>query len=79
MPSIQRTIRKSLSTIIQSEDATTGERLEACKLLLRIQAATTKGQPRGRGFAKKANGEPKDQRERIERLLSGNELIACQP
>jgi hypothetical protein len=73
MPSIQRTIRKSLSKIIQSEDATTGERLEACKLLLKIQAATTKGEPRGRGFAKKANGE------RIERLLSGNELISCQP
>jgi hypothetical protein len=63
MPSIQRNIRKSLSKIIQNEDATTGERLEACKLLLKINAATTKGKPRGRAFSKKvdsAAGKPRN-------------------
>ena len=46
-----RTIRFQL---IQSKDATTSERLE---LLWKIQASATKGKPRGRAFAKKANGE----------------------
>jgi hypothetical protein len=52
--SITRIIRKALPEIIQSKDATTGERLEACKLLWKIRASTTKGKPRGRAFLPKA-------------------------
>ena len=37
--SIKRIIRKALPEIIQSKDATTGERLEACRLLLKILAS----------------------------------------
>jgi hypothetical protein len=51
--SIKRIIRKALPEIIQSRDATTDERLEACRLLLKILASATKGRPRGRAFAKK--------------------------
>jgi len=69
--SIKRIIRKALPEIIQSRDATTDERLEACRLLLKILASATKGRPRGRAFAKKLNGEAKDQRERMDRLLAG--------
>jgi len=68
--SITRIIRKALPEIIQSSDATTGERLEACRLLLKILASAAKGKPRGRAFAKKVNGEAKDQRERIDRLIN---------
>jgi hypothetical protein len=73
--SIKRILRKALPEIIQSKDATTGERLEACRLLWKILASATKGKPRGRAFAKGVNGEVKDQRERLERLISGSELI----
>jgi len=38
---------------------------------LKILASATKGRPRGRAFAKKLNGEAKDQRERMDRLLAG--------
>jgi hypothetical protein len=69
--SIKRIIRKALPEIIQSRDATTDERLEACRLLLKILASATKGRPRGRAFAKKVNGEARDQRERMDRLLAG--------
>ena len=69
--SIKRIIRKTLPEIIQSKEATTGERLEACKLLWKILASASKGKPRGRGFAKKVNGEAADQRERINRLTAG--------
>jgi hypothetical protein len=75
MPSVQRTIRKSMLEIIQSQDAATGERLEACRRLLKILASATKGKPRGRALMKKVNGEVEDQRERIDRLVSGTELI----
>jgi hypothetical protein len=68
--SIKRIIRKALPEIVQSSDATTGERLEACRLLLKILASAAKGKPRGRTFAKKANGEAKDQRERLDRLIN---------
>jgi hypothetical protein len=64
--SIKRIICKALPEIIQSKDATTSERLEACRLLWKIRASATKGKPRGRGFAKK-----EDQRERIDRLIAG--------
>ena len=67
--SIKRIIRKALPEIIQSKDATTSERLEACRLLWKIRTSATNGKPRGRAFAKKAHGEAKDRRERIERLL----------
>jgi hypothetical protein len=75
MPSIQRTIRNTLAEVIQSKTSTTDERLKACKLLLKVLASATKGKPRGRGFAKRVNGESKDQRERIDRLTSASELI----
>jgi hypothetical protein len=75
MPSIRRTMRNALAEVIQSKTATTGERLEACKLLLKVPASATKGKPRGRAFAKKVNGEANDQRERITRLISESELI----
>jgi hypothetical protein len=48
---------QSLPEIIQRKDATTGERLEACRLLWKIQASTTTGKPRGRAFTKKVRGE----------------------
>jgi hypothetical protein len=65
----------ALAKVIQSKTASTGERLEACKLLLKVLASGTRGKPRGRAFAKKVDGEVRDQRERIERLISGSELI----
>ena len=60
--------------IIQSKDATTGttgERLEAGKLLWKIRTAATKGKARGRAFAKRAICDSKGQQERLDRLLSG--------
>ena len=74
--SITRIICKVLPEIIQSKEATTGERLEACKLLWKILTSASKGKPRGRAFVKKVNSEAKDQRERIDRLTSGSDLIA---
>jgi hypothetical protein len=68
--SVKRIIRKALPEIIQSRDATTGERLEACRLLLKILASAAKGKPRGRAFAKKVNSRAKDQRERLDRLIN---------
>jgi hypothetical protein len=68
--SIKRIICKALPEIIQNKDATTGERLEACRLLWKIRASATKGKPRGRAFAKRVNGEAKDQRDRLERLIN---------
>ena len=72
--SISRIIRKALPEIIQSKDATTGERLEACRLLWKIRTSATKGKPRGRSFEKKGNDGAKDQRERLDHLLSG---VSC--
>jgi hypothetical protein len=71
--SIKRIIRKALPEIIQSKDATTGERLEACRLLWKIRASTTKGKPRGRAFTKKVSGEgeAKNSEERLARILAG--------
>jgi hypothetical protein len=69
--SITRIIRKALPEIIQSKDATTSERLEACRLLWKIRASATKGNRRGTAFAKKSNGDARDQRERMDRLLLG--------
>ncbi len=68
MPSIQRTLRKSMLEIIQSKDATTGERLEACKLLWKILASASMGKPRGRAFLKKATDRGSDSK--VERLLA---------
>jgi hypothetical protein len=70
---IKRIIRKALPEIIQSKDATTGERLEACRLLWKIRASSTKGKPRGRAFSKKASGEgeAKNSQERLARILAG--------
>jgi hypothetical protein len=68
--SIKRIIRKALPEIIQSKDATTGERLEACKLLLKILASTTKGKPRGRAFPQKATDGSNDSKDCLERILS---------
>ena len=47
MPSIRRTIRKSMLEVLESKTATNSARLEAGSLLLNIQARTTKGRPRG--------------------------------
>ncbi len=69
--SIKRIIRKTLPEIIQSEDATTGERLEACRLLFKILASATKGKPRGRAFPKKATDGGNDSKDRLGRILSG--------
>jgi hypothetical protein len=63
--------------IIQSKDATTGERLEACKLLLKIQASTTKGKPRGRAFARKVNGEAKNPQASLAHLLAEVSEVKC--
>jgi len=68
--SIKRIIRKALPEIIQSKDATTGERLEACRLLLKILASATKGKPRGRAFLKKATDRGSDSNESLERILA---------
>jgi hypothetical protein len=70
MPSIRRAIAKCLREIIESTTATPGERLQACKLLLKNMALGTKGKPRGRAFAKKVNGRANHQREGIEALLA---------
>jgi hypothetical protein len=43
---------------------------------MEILASAAKGKPRGRELAKKVNGEAKDQRERIDRLIAGSERIA---
>ena len=70
--SIKRIIRKALPEIIQSKDATTGERLEACKLLWKIRPSATKGKPRGRAFKKKVNGdgEAENPQQLLERILA---------
>jgi hypothetical protein len=68
MPSIRRTIRKSLLELLESKTATTGERLKACGLLLKI-ASAPKGKPRGKGF-KKADVLSKEPRNRLDRILS---------
>ena len=68
MPSIRRTIRKSMFEVLESKTATTGERLKACGLLLKILPSADKGKPRGRAFAKKVNSE--EQRERLDRLIN---------
>jgi hypothetical protein len=68
--SITRIIRKALPEIIQSKDATTGERLEACKLLWKIRVSATKGKPRGRAFPKKTTSKEKDPQHWLENLLS---------
>jgi len=70
MPSVQRTIRKSMLEIIQSKDATTGERLEACRILLKIRASANKGKPRGRAFLKKATDTGNRSKDYLERILS---------
>jgi hypothetical protein len=69
--SITRIIRKALPEIIQSKDATTGERLEACRLLWKILSSASKGKPRGRAFTKMGNGEAQNPRERLDRLIEG--------
>ena len=71
--SIKRIICKALPEIIQSKDATTSERLEACRLLWKIRASATKGKPRGRAFTKKVSGESeaKNSEERLARILAG--------
>jgi hypothetical protein len=60
-------------TVLESTTATNSERLEAGRLLLKIQASTTKGKPRGRAFTKKVNGdgEAKNSQERLARILAG--------
>lgn len=71
--SIKRIIRKALPEIIQSRDATTGERLEACRLLWKIRSSVTKGKPRGRAFTKIVSGddEARNPEERLARILGG--------
>jgi hypothetical protein len=68
--SIKRITRKTFSEIIQSKDATTAERLEACRLLWKILASATKGKPRGGAFARKAKGEAKNSLEVLAHLLA---------
>ncbi len=74
---IKRIICKALPEIIQSKDATTSERLEACKLLWKIRASSTEGKPRGRAFTRKMNGEgeAKNPQERLAALLAGVNLV----
>jgi hypothetical protein len=71
MPSIRRTIRRSLLEVLESKTATNSERLEAGGLLLKIQASATKSKPRGRAFAKKATGDAKNPQERLSDILAG--------
>lgn len=52
MASTRRVIRKALVEVIQDKAATPGDRLKACRLLLKMSLAP-KGKPRGRAFAKK--------------------------
>jgi hypothetical protein len=54
----------------QSKDATTGERLETSRLLLKILASTTKGKPRGRSSPQKATAGRNDVKEGLGRILS---------
>jgi hypothetical protein len=68
--SIKRIIRRALPEIIQSKDATTGERLGACRLLWKNLASATKGKPRGRAFPKKARDGANDSEDGLARILS---------
>ena len=67
MASTRRIIHKALVEVIEGKTATDGERLKACRLLLKIILAP-KGKPRGRAFAKKKIA--KNPHRRLERLLS---------
>ena len=68
MKSIKRVMRAALVELIESKTATTGERLKACRMLLKLSLAP-KGKPRGRPFSKKVDME--DPKTRLDRLLSG--------
>jgi hypothetical protein len=70
MASIRRTIRKSMLEVLESKTATNSERLEAGRLLLKIQTSTAKGNPRGKAFTKKreSTGEANAQ-ERLSDIL----------
>jgi len=62
MQSTRRVIRKALVEVIESKTAAPGERVKACKLLLKVTLAP-KGKPRGRPFSKKvaiATEKPQD-------------------
>ena len=50
MQSTRRVIRKALVEVIESKTAAPGERVKACKLLLKV-ALAPKGKPRGRPFS----------------------------
>jgi len=67
--STKRIIRKALPEIIQGKDATTGERLEACRLLWTILASYTEGKPRGKSFTKKADTIARKPRNDISSIL----------
>jgi hypothetical protein len=58
MASTRRIIRKALVEVIESKATTAGERLKACRLLLKMTLAP-KGKPRGRTFAKKGESTPR--------------------
>ena len=73
MPSIRRTIRKCMLEVLESKTATNSERLEAGRLLLKIQASVSKGKPHGRAFTKKVNrdGDAKNPQARLSDILAG--------
>jgi len=52
MPSVKSTICNAALEVIENKEATVGDKLKACTILLRLKALVPKGKPRGRGFAR---------------------------
>ena len=69
MPSIRNTVRTSLLEVLQCGTTTNGEKLEACRLLLKATALGAKGKPRRKGFQKKADPKPEPAQDRIDEFL----------
>ena len=60
MPSDKSAIRRAALKILENKDAKIAETLKACGILLRQMALATKGKPRGKPFAKKADKKPRN-------------------
>jgi hypothetical protein len=75
--SVRKIIRQALPEIIQSKEATTGERLKACKLLQKIWASDSKGKPRGRAFTKKVTDGCNCSKDRLSRILSAASRVSA--
>ena len=53
MSSVRRAIRTVLVEVVNAQTATAIERLEACRLLIKLETSARKGHPRGKPFPKK--------------------------